>query len=120
MGIQSVRQRKVAERIQQLVSTVIDRKVKDPDTGFVTITHVRVSPDLRIASIYFTTLGNQEATQRSLEALNRANNFIRNEIAAHLKMRFVPELRFFIDDTLEYARKIEKILDDIKKGDDEK
>lgn len=119
MGTQSVRQRKVAERIQQLVSTVVDRKVKDPDTGFVTITHVRVSPDLRIAYIYFTTLGNQEAAERSLEALNRAKSFIRNEIAPHVKMRFVPELRFFIDDTFEYARKIEKLLDDIKKEENE-
>ena len=119
MGTQSVRQRKVAERIQQLVSVVIDQKVKDPDTGFVTITHVRMSPDLRIASVYFTVLGNEEAGQRSQRALDRAKNYIRNEIAPALKMRFVPELRFFIDDTMEYARKIERLLEDIKKEDNE-
>lgn len=119
MGTQSIRQRKVAERIQQLVSVVVDRKVKDPDTGFVTITHVRMSPDLRIASIYFTVLGDEEAERKSQEALNRAKNFIRNEIAPGLKMRFIPELRFFADDTMQYARRIEKILDDIKKEENE-
>lgn len=117
--MQSVRQRKVAERIQQLVSTVIDRKLKDPEAGFITVTHVRMSPDLRIASVYVTVLGNPEAEQRSLAALDRAKHFIRNEIAPTLRMRFIPELRFFIDDTMEYARKIDELLGEIKKTDHE-
>lgn len=117
--MQSVRQRKVAERIQQLVSTIIDRKLKDPDAGFITVTHVRMSPDLRIASVYVTVLGNPEAAQRSLSALDRAKHFIRNEIAPTLRMRFIPELRFFIDDTMEYARKIDQLLGEIKKTDHE-
>ncbi len=115
----SVRQRKVADQVKQAVSYVIDRKIKDPDKGFVTITHVRMSRDLQIASIYFTVLGEETETELSLAALNRASNFIRSEIAPELKLRVVPELRFFVDDTLEYARKIDKILQNIKKKDDE-
>ena len=120
MAGESVRQKKVADKVQQLVSLVIDRKIKDPDKGFVTITHVKMSPDLRIASVYFTVFGDENETERSLEALNRAKNFIRNEIASELKMRFVPDLRFFIDDTMAYAKKIERLLENIKKEDDEK
>ncbi len=119
MSGMSVRQRKVADRIQGLVSNVIDRKLKDPDKGFVTITHVKMSGDLRIASIYFTVLGDEEEKDRSLAALNRAKNFIRSTIAPELKMRFVPELRFFPDDTMEYARKIDELLKTIKKDDPE-
>ena len=78
-----------------------------------------MSPDLRIASIYFTVLGDEDATQKTLEALDRAKNYIRNAIAPDVKLRFVPELRFFLDDTMEYARKIEKILETIKKEENE-
>lgn len=117
MSGETVRQRKVADRIKQLVSITIDRKIKDPDKGFITITHVRVSRDLRIASVYFTVFGEAADEEKSLQVLERAKNFIRNEMAPELKMRFVPELRFFVDDTMAYARKIEKLLDDIKKED---
>ena len=120
MAGETVRQRKVADRIKELVSVIVDRKIQDPDKGFTTITHVRMSPDLRIASIYFTVLGEEEITQKTLEVLDRAKNYIRNEIAPEIKMRFVPELRFFVDDTMEYARKIDKILETIKKEENEK
>ncbi|RMF56511.1 MAG: 30S ribosome-binding factor RbfA [Calditrichaeota bacterium] len=115
MANETIRQRKVADQIKELVSSIIDQKIKDPNKGFITITHAKISKDLRIASLYFTVLGDDQQKQKSLEVLNRAKNFIRNEIRPHLKLRFIPELRFFIDDTMEYAQKIEKLLDDIKK-----
>lgn len=119
MAEETIRQRKIADQVKQAVSQVIDRKLKDPDKGFITVTHVKMSRDLRIASVYFTVLGDEEATQKSLAVLNRAKNFIRSEIAPYLKLRFIPELRFFVDDTLEYARKIEKMLEEIKKNSNE-
>ena len=115
MAVETIRQRKLADQIQKMVSLIVDRKLKDPEKGFVTITHVKMSGDLRIASIYFTTLGGREEAEKSLRALNRAKNFIRSELAPHLKVRHIPELRFFIDDTLEYARRIESLLQQIKK-----
>lgn len=111
----SIRQKKLADQIKKVVSEVVDRKLKDPRKGFITITHVKLSGDLRIASVFFTVLGSPEIVQESIEVLDRANHFIRNEIAAHIKARFVPELRFFVDDTLEYARRIEELLEDLKK-----
>ncbi len=119
MAIETIRQRKLADQIKKLVSVIIDRKIKDPHKGFITITHVKISGDLRIASIYFTTLGDREAADKSLEVLNRARNFIRSEMAPHLKVRFIPELRFFIDDTFEYAQRIENLLKQIKKEQNE-
>jgi len=113
--VETIRQKKIADQIKKLVSVIIDRELKDPDKGFITITHVKMSGDLRIAFIYFTDLGGKEAAERSLQALNRAKNFIRNAIAPHLKLRFIPELRFFIDDTFEYAQRIEELLKQIKK-----
>ncbi len=111
----SIRQKKLADEIKKIVSEIVDRKLKDPRKGFITITHVKLSGDLRIASIFFTVLGNKENAQESLDVLNRANHFIRNEIASRIKARYIPELRFFVDDTMEYARRIGELLEDIKK-----
>ncbi|RMG68167.1 MAG: 30S ribosome-binding factor RbfA [Calditrichaeota bacterium] len=118
--MESIRQRKIADQIKKLVSLIVDQKIKDPNKGFITVTHVKMSGDLRIASIYFSVLGDKEQAQKSLQVLNRAKNFIRSEMAPHLKLRFIPELRFFIDDTLEYANHIEQLLAKIKKQENEK
>ncbi|NOX38523.1 MAG: 30S ribosome-binding factor RbfA [Calditrichaeota bacterium] len=119
MAVETIRQKKLADQIKKLISVIVDRKIKDPNKGFITITHVKISGDLRIASVYFTALGDREAAEKSLEVLNRAKNFIRSEMAPHLKVRFIPELRFFIDDTFEYAQRIENLLKQIKKDQDE-
>lgn len=111
----TIRQKKLADQIKKIVSEVVDRKLKDPRKGFITITHVKLSGDLRIASVFFTVLGNDDDVQASIDVLDRANNFIRNEIASQIKARYVPELRFFVDDTMEYARRIEELLEDLKK-----
>jgi len=113
----TVRQRKVADKIQQVVSIIIDREIKDPDKGFVTVTHVKISPDLRIASVYFTVLGDDVQKEKSSAALERAKNFIRGEMAPKLSLRNVPELRFFADDTQEYAQKIDALLKKAKQMD---
>ena len=119
MSNESIRQRKVADSVQKLVSVVIDRRVKDPDKGFVTVTKVRMTRDLKIASVYFTVLGDEEQRDRSLEVLTRAKSYIRSEIGPELKMRFTPELRFFIDDTMEQAQRIDELIASIKKEESE-
>ena len=114
MHTESIRQRKLADQIKEYVSQILDRKIKDPRKGFVTITHVRVSGDLRIASIYYTVLGDQEQRELTQAALESAKNFIRGEMAPHLNLRFIPELRFFYDETQEYSEHIEDLLRKIK------
>lgn len=113
---ETIRQKKLADQIKKIVSQIVDKKLKDPRKGFITITHVRLSGDLRIASIYFTVLGDEEEVNKSLEVLNHANHFIRGELGSHIKTRYVPELRFFVDDTMEHARRIEELLEGLKKN----
>ncbi len=114
MHTESIRQRKIADQVKTLISQIIDRKLKDPRKGFVTITHVRMSGDLRIASIYYTVMGDDAQKELTAQALNRAKNFIRSELAPHLKLRFIPELRFFYDDTLDYSEHIEQLIQKVK------
>ncbi len=110
MKMENIRQKKIADQIKKQVSLIIDHKLKDPRKGFITITGVKISKDLRIASIYFTALGEKEQRERSQEAIDRGKNFIRSELAPNLKLRFTPELRFFYDDSLEYSEHIESLL----------
>ncbi len=118
MKKETIRQRKLADQIKKHVSQIIDRKIKDPRKGFVTVTHVRMSGDLRIASIYYTVLGDEEQKEQSNKALESAANFIKNELAPHLKVRFIPELRFFYDDSLDYSEHINDLLKKIHNDSD--
>jgi ribosome-binding factor A len=104
---------KYAGNIKKTVSSIIDLKVKDPEKGFVTITSVKVSPDLRIASIYYTVLGDDEQKVKTKKALDRSTGFIRNELKPSIKSRWLPELRFFYDETLDQAYKINKLINKI-------
>ncbi len=105
---------KVADSLKRVISEILDTKVKDPGKGFVTITRVKVSPDLKIASVYYTVLGDDEQRAKTRTALSRSTPFIRNEIKPYIRMRWLPELRFFYDDTQEEADRIEQLLRKIK------
>ncbi len=104
---------KYAGNLKKEISYIIDRKVNDPEKGFITINAVRVSPDLKIASIYYTVLGDEEQKDKSKRALERSKGFIRNELKPSIKSRWLPELRFFYDETIEQAHKINKLLNKI-------
>ncbi len=120
MKTESIRQRKIADQIKKSISQIIDRKLKDPRKGFITITEVKVTSDLKIANIYFTSLGDEEQKRNSRTALESANKFLRNELAPQLKLRFMPELRFFYDETLDYAQHVNELLKQIHSGDKDK
>ena len=118
MKRETIRQRKLADLIKKEVSTILEYKLKDPRKGFITITQVKVSGDLHIAFIYFTVLGEADQRIKSTEALEHSKNFIRGELSNILKMRFVPELRFFYDDSLDYSQHINDIIRQIKSDKD--
>lgn len=86
----------------------------DDDIGFVTVTEVEVSIDLRNANVYFSVLGSEEEIQTTMAALNRARKFINLELGKRLEMRYTPELRFVRDETAEKAQRIEEILDRVE------
>ncbi|OQB16195.1 MAG: Ribosome-binding factor A [Candidatus Omnitrophica bacterium ADurb.Bin205] len=108
------RQDKVAEAIRQEVSIIIHDKLKDPRVGFVTITNVEITHDLRFAKIFFSVLGNEEAYTKTKLALDSSLGFIRKLTAQRLNLRFAPEIAFYEDRSSEYSVRIEEILNQIK------
>jgi ribosome-binding factor A len=105
---------RVASQLKTELGWIIERELKDPAKGFITITRVRLSPDLKIARVYYSVLGDEEARKESGAALKRANSFLKHELGNRLKLRYIPELRFFYDDSLDYSNKISTILNKIK------
>ena len=98
------RVRKVADRIQVIVAEMLERRVKDPRLGFVTITDVRVSGDTQQASVFYTVLGEDEEVAGSAAALESAKGLIRSEVGKQLGTRHVPTLEFLHDALPETAR----------------
>ena len=112
----SPRQRRVGDQIQKEISTLLLREVKDPRIGFVTLTAVDVSGDLRIAKVYYTVLGEESKREDTKKALEKASPFIRRELGRRLRLRFTPELQFHYDASLDYGNKIESMIKDLKEN----
>lgn len=113
-----IRINRISDQIKQELARIIDQKVKDPRKGFITVTRVRMSSDLKLASVYFSVLGVNEKPTESLEVLNRAKAFLRLQLGERLNLRYLPELRFFYDDTLEYSDHITRLLKKIHDDED--
>ena len=108
---------RVGDQIRIELSELIARQVKDPGVGFVTITEVRVTPDLQIARVYYTSLGDEKARAQTRRALDRATAFLRRQVGQRLQLRRVPELEFRFDETIERADRIERIIQDLQEQD---
>jgi len=115
----SSRQDRVAEAIRQEASIIIHDKLKDPRLGFITITKVEVTPDLRYAKIFFSVLGNEESYEKTKQALDSALGFVRKLVAGRLNLRFAPEIAFYEDRSTEYSVRIEEVLNEIKELDEQ-
>jgi ribosome-binding factor A len=101
---------RVAVLLKEEVSQLLIRNMKDPDLGFITITKVKLSADLRNAKIYYSVLGSQDQKTKSERALGRSLSYIRGEIGHRMKLRYVPAIQFYYDDSAEYAERIEELL----------
>jgi ribosome-binding factor A len=108
------RVRKIADRIQVIVAEMLERRVKDPRLGFVTVTDVRVTGDTQQATIFYTVLGQEGAEQEALvgtaAALESAKGLLRSEVGKQLGMRHVPSLTFVPDALPENARHLDEVL----------
>lgn len=103
--------------IRREISEMLQRRVKDPRLGgFIEITGVMVSPDLRRATVYISFFGNQEEHEKVLGVLITASGFFRNELAKRLELRYVPELKFKWDDSIEQGAYIQELIDNIREG----
>lgn len=108
------RRERVEEAIKKEVSTIIHDELKDPRIGFVTITRVELSKDLRNATVFYSVLGKEESHKKTKIALDSALGFIRSLVAQRINMRFATELMFKEDYSVEYSVRIEEILNKIK------
>lgn len=113
--MQGKRTDRVGHLIQMELGQLILQRVKNPKLGFVTVTHVDVSPDLRSARVFFSVLGNAAQKKDSLTALERASGFLQREINAALNLKYTPRLKFILDESLDRGEEIDKVLRDIHK-----
>jgi len=105
---------RVAGLIQQIMAELLLRHIKDPRLTDTIITGVKVSKDLRLARIYFAMAGGEKRHQAALEGFNRAKGFVKRELAQRLDLRYMPELDFFYDESIDYAARIEQLLKTVK------
>lgn len=108
------RTNRVAGLLREKLGDIFLKDLKDPLVRLVTITRVKVSPDLKYATVLVSFLGEQSQREDGLRGLERAKSFIRSELGSRTSLRHVPELRFVYDDGVDYAQKIESILDKIR------
>ena len=105
---------RVGEQIRDELSALLSRgAVHDPGIGFITLTRVKVSADLQMARVFYTSLGDDKARKETAKALARATPFLRRQIASVLRLRRVPELAFRFDESIVHQDRIEQILRDL-------
>ncbi|HUA75184.1 MAG TPA: 30S ribosome-binding factor RbfA [Solirubrobacteraceae bacterium] len=111
--------RRVDEAIRQVIGDAVASDLKDPRVGFVTVTDVRTSPDLRHARVYVSVLGEGGASSQpgqreaSLEGLRSAHGYLQGRLASELRLKRTPTLEFAYDDTTDRALRVERLLDEI-------
>jgi ribosome-binding factor A len=108
---------RVADLILKELAEVLLRKVKDPRLGEITLTAVKVSPDLRHARVYYSLLGNDEKKIEVAAGLESAKGFLKRELGKRLELRHVPDISFHFDDSLEYGSHIDRLLAGLKEFD---
>lgn len=107
------RSQRVSDLLRQEIADIIMRKVKDPRLGFVTVTGVEITDDLKIAHVFISVL-KEEEKEITFEILKSAKNFIRSEVARRIKMKTIPSIDFRVDESIGYGDRIEKLLRDLK------
>ncbi|MBI4685494.1 MAG: 30S ribosome-binding factor RbfA [Nitrospirae bacterium] len=107
------RSQRVGDLIREEVADIIMNKLKDPRIGFVTVTGVKITEDLKIATVYISILKKEEK-ESTLDILNSAKGFVRAELSKRVRMKFIPTLTFRIDEAIEYGNRIESLLKEIR------
>ncbi|HLB24932.1 MAG TPA: 30S ribosome-binding factor RbfA [Nitrospirota bacterium] len=111
---------RVGDQVRAELADIILRKMRDPRVGFVTITKVELSDDLKNAKVFVSVLGDQKQKKDSLKGLRSAVHFIRGELGRRLKLRYMPELVFVLDESIEKGARMLDILRKLEEEDEEK
>ncbi|WP_028058582.1 30S ribosome-binding factor RbfA [Candidatus Solirubrobacter pratensis] len=104
------RMRRIDEAMREVLSGAITSELKDPRVGFVTVTAVKTSPDLRRAQVFVSVLGNPGERRRSLQALTSAHGYLQRRVGSELHIKNTPTLEFVYDDTAERSQRINELL----------
>ena len=108
------RKEKVEELIKQEISKLLLNGIKDPRIGFVTVTDIKMTSDLKNAIIFISIMGGEARKKECMEGLKSSIGFIRREIGKAVRLRYTPEISFEIDETLDYSLHIQKLLDEVE------
>ncbi len=111
------RSQRVSDLLREEISDIIFFKLKDPRIGFLTVTGVDITDDLKIAVVYVSIL-KEEEKKSTLDILQAARSFIRSELSKRLKMKFIPSINFRLDTSAEYGSRIEELLSEIRVKDE--
>jgi ribosome-binding factor A len=117
--MQGKRLDRVNQLIKEEVSMLLQRELKDPRLGFVTVTEVDTAKDLRLAKVFVSVLGDDEQWKTSMAALTSARGFVRNWLRQHLDLRITPEIVFHPDRSMEHAARIQALLKNLSGGGEE-
>lgn len=107
------RRQQVGDLLRDHISEIIQREMRDPRLGFVSITRVEVSPDVRMARVFVSVYGSEDEQRNALVALTRATGFVRRQLGDRLEMRFTPEISFRLDRSMQHAETVARLLNDI-------
>ena len=110
----SFRPERLAEAIKKEVSDLLREELKDPRIGFVTITSVEVSKDLRYANIYASVLGDSAGQKATIEVLQKAQGFVRGELGRRIRLRYTPEITFKLDQSISRGSKLIALMEEVK------
>ena len=108
---------RIAGLIQQEIAVLLRKEISDPCLTKTTITAVKVSADLRSAKVFFTAAGTEEASRSALAGFQRARGFIKRELAQRLGLRYMPDIQFFYDDSIDRGARIEQLIKMVKEND---
>jgi ribosome-binding factor A len=111
------RSERVSRHIRKTLADILRRRIGDPRLKLATITSVDLSPDLRLAKIYFATAGDEENIQRVTEGFTKARPYIKKLLGRELGLRYMPDLRFYYDDSLDYGARMEELFRSIGEKD---
>ncbi|MDX6725011.1 MAG: ribosome-binding factor [Solirubrobacteraceae bacterium] len=106
------RMRRVDQAMRQVLGDALAQDLKDPRVGFVTVTDVKTSTDLRHARVYVSVLGDEDTQAATLEGLRSAHGFLQGRVAGELRLKRTPELRFELDETAVRAARLERLIDE--------
>jgi ribosome-binding factor A len=110
---QGSRPERVADQIRGELAMMLAREVHDPGIGFITLTRVQISPDLQLARVYYTALGDERSRAATARALERAAPFLRRQIGSRLRLKRAPDLKFVYDESIAGQDRIERLLNEL-------